>query len=308
MIPLRKSLAQAWLWTAIVVLLCPAPLSAQNNAQQQVRFQYQQMQTARIAERQRYFQQQQARLQALQQQRAAAAAAAAAKRNAQNSKLQSAVIRRTSIAITRRTASGQPIPANRVGRSRALYTSRPNSGFVKPLPPVHSPQVLQTKAAIRTNRLNTLRASLQNNKLRGGALASAGGGASGGKRPPGGATGGNGRRPPGGGGGGRGSKPVNLPSVDKVTVNMPHVLSGHTETGNRVQQGKVGSLFPSHWSENSIEKAIKDAYANCRTLQTQIDPKTGTTSVLVEGHGNGIVIQMWLDKNDNSIKSAWPVY
>ena len=98
-----------------------------------------------------------------------------------------------------------------------------------------------------------------------------------------------------------GPKPINLPSANKVTINMEHVLSGHVKGGSRVSAQKT--LFPENMNPNQIQKAIKDSFKSCKKLETQGE------RVLLEGVSrDNLRIQMWLNRTTKTIETAYPVY
>ncbi len=99
---------------------------------------------------------------------------------------------RQGVTVRRReSGNGVTAPQGRSGRSRALTAAKTgNAGNSRPklvVPPANSPQVMQAKAALRTNRLNALRTSVRARIAARKAQLAAGGG---GKRPPGGGSGG----------------------------------------------------------------------------------------------------------------------
>jgi RHS repeat-associated protein len=109
------------------------------------------------------------------------------------------------------------------------------------------------------------------------------------------------------GGGGRGgasniwrTKPVNLPSTRRVTVDMPHVQSGHMSGGSRVSPNKT--LFPQNMNPSQVERAIKDAYSQCKRVDTQGDrvKVRGTSS-------DGLPIEMWVNTRTRVIETAYPI-
>lgn len=96
-------------------------------------------------------------------------------------------------------------------------------------------------------------------------------------------------------------KPVNLPSWNKLTVDMEHILSGHTPNGSRNPDGKK-SIFYGMTAEQ-ILRAIKEAYNNCSKLQTQGD------RVLLEGFSESynLLVQIWVNLTTRVIETAYPV-
>ena len=101
----------------------------------------------------------------------------------------------------------------------------------------------------------------------------------------------------------RRTKAVNMPAWKRLTLNWKEILGGHTEAGKRFQQsardGGTKDLWPSHWDQNQIEKAIKEAYGFHERLKTQGD------RVFVRGLGNGVIVEMWVDTKGLIIDSAW---
>jgi RHS repeat-associated protein len=102
------------------------------------------------------------------------------------------------------------------------------------------------------------------------------------------------------------TKPVNLPSSSKITVDMDHIESGHMEGGSRLTQSRAAGgskdVFPSQMNKNQVESAIRDAYQKSSKLQTQGE------RVLVQGQSGKLTIQMWVNTTTKIIESAWPVY
>src|ERR1035438_7258619 len=49
-------------------------------------------------------------------------------------------------------------------------------------------------------------------------------------------------------------KPVNFPSWRTITIDIEHILSGHTAGGERVLAGKIADLFPRGMSDAEIER------------------------------------------------------
>ncbi|HEU4886918.1 MAG TPA: hypothetical protein VFV49_03455 [Thermoanaerobaculia bacterium] len=100
------------------------------------------------------------------------------------------------------------------------------------------------------------------------------------------------------GGGGR-LKAVNLPAWRKITINMSHIVARHTVGG--AQTSARATKFIG-MSERQIERAIREAYRNGRTVSTQGD------TVRVLGQSNGLTIEMWVNKATRIIESAYPVF
>ena len=95
-------------------------------------------------------------------------------------------------------------------------------------------------------------------------------------------------------------KPVNLPSSKKVTIDMDHVISGHTPGGDRNPDGKK-SVF---WglTAQEIAKAIYEAYKYSSKLQTQGD------RIQLQGWSNSfdLLIEMWINTVTYVIETAYP--
>jgi RHS repeat-associated protein len=64
-------------------------------------------------------------------------------------------------------------------------------------------------------------------------------------------------------------KPVNLPSWKKIKVDWDEVKSGHMVGGSRIAHGKKGDVFSESMTEGDVEKAMMEAYANAKKLDTQ---------------------------------------
>ncbi len=97
-------------------------------------------------------------------------------------------------------------------------------------------------------------------------------------------------------------KPVNLPGARKITVNMPHVKSGHMMGGSRLMPGSRKDVFPSRMTESQVERAIKQAYETCSRIETQ------DHRIKVRGTSeDGLTIDMWVNTQTKQIETAWPV-
>ena len=99
-------------------------------------------------------------------------------------------------------------------------------------------------------------------------------------------------------------KPINLPAANKITINMPHIQSGHIQGGSRaMQQGAKKTLFPQNMTAKQVEKAILDAYKNCTRVRTE-----GNFVFLRGTSRDGIQIEMRMDLQTNVIYTAFPIY
>jgi hypothetical protein len=94
------------------------------------------------------------------------------------------------------------------------------------------------------------------------------------------------------------SKPINLPSPKKVTIDMNHIASGHMTGGSRV--GPRKDLFPSSWTRDEVRRAVQGAYGNAKRIGTQGE------RVRLQGSFNGTKIEMWFNKITNIIETAYP--
>ncbi len=97
-------------------------------------------------------------------------------------------------------------------------------------------------------------------------------------------------------------KPVNLPSIKKLTIDMEHIVSGHTSNGNRRDPNGNKGVFYGMTAE-AINKAIKEAYGSCEKITTQGE------RILVRGFSKtyDIVIEMWVNVKDYVIETAYPL-
>jgi hypothetical protein len=93
-------------------------------------------------------------------------------------------------------------------------------------------------------------------------------------------------------------KPVSLPSMKKLTIDIGHLASGHMKGGSRVSP--IKDLFPETWSKGQVEKAIKEAYKSAKRIHTQGD------RILVQGTYQGQTIEMWLNTVTKTIETAYP--
>ena len=97
-------------------------------------------------------------------------------------------------------------------------------------------------------------------------------------------------------------KPVNLPSMKKLTIDMDHIVSGHTPNGNRRDpNGNKGVFYGM--TAAAINKAIQEAYGTCEKIITQGE------RILVRGYSKtyDMVIEMWVNVKDYVIETAYPI-
>ncbi|MRX73039.1 hypothetical protein GJU40_12900, partial [Bacillus lacus] len=98
------------------------------------------------------------------------------------------------------------------------------------------------------------------------------------------------------------SKAINLPSYKKVSIDMGHIMSGHSKAGGRAAQSGMKDLFPSNMSQKQIENAIRNAYQHGKKVKTQGD------RVKVQGKSGGITIEMWVNTKTKVIETAYPKF
>ena len=73
---------------------------------------------------------------------------------------------------------------------------------------------------------------------------------------------------------------------------------------NGIRKKPSSSFFPEHWDRVDVLKAIGEAYENRILLENGDGPNAlyqGTTS-------RGIEIEMYVDKIDGTIQTAYPLY
>lgn len=95
-------------------------------------------------------------------------------------------------------------------------------------------------------------------------------------------------------------KSVNLPSWKKVSLDMEHILSGHTAGGSRASN--IKDLFPSNMNNTQIKNAILNAYRYSEKIFTQGD------RVLVRGTSGKLQIEMWVNTATKTIETAYPIF
>lgn len=93
-------------------------------------------------------------------------------------------------------------------------------------------------------------------------------------------------------------KPVNLPSWEKVTVDMEHIAERHMP-GGALTEGRDVFVNPNG---QGVQTAIRQAYGSATVMAVQGE------RVLFEGvTKTGMTVQMWLNKASKVIESAYPV-
>ena len=103
------------------------------------------------------------------------------------------------------------------------------------------------------------------------------------------------------------SKPPSLPSFKKVSIDMNHVLSGHSSGGNR--GGPKKDRFPGWMTAPLIEKAIREAYNAAEKIGAlQYSWKDGVEQITQQFQGpwGNQVIQFWYNYTTKTIETAWP--
>ena len=95
-------------------------------------------------------------------------------------------------------------------------------------------------------------------------------------------------------------KAVNLPSAEKISINLAHIMSGHSANGNRGGPNK--DRFPDGITGVTIERIIREAYKHAEKIETQGE------RVFLRGPWGDNVIEMWVNLATKTIESAWPKY
>lgn len=98
-----------------------------------------------------------------------------------------------------------------------------------------------------------------------------------------------------------------LPSSKKITINMDHILSGHSAGGNR--GGPRKSRFPSWMTAAMIERAIRIAYENAEkagAIQYSWQEGVETARQFFRGFFEGMEIDFWFNYTKKMIETAWP--
>ncbi len=94
-------------------------------------------------------------------------------------------------------------------------------------------------------------------------------------------------------------KAINLPAWRTIGIDIAHIASGHMLGGARVSAAKT--LFPTHWSEAKVERVVRAAY--------RMSSKVGSQGerVLMQGDAAGLTIEMWVNKTERLIETAYPI-
>lgn len=99
-------------------------------------------------------------------------------------------------------------------------------------------------------------------------------------------------------------KAANLPNWRTISIDMTHVISGHTPTGARIMPDSNKTFFPTTMSDRDIERAIRQAYRYGERVRSQ--EQGGQTRVLMRGYANNTPIMMWVNVTLKKIESAYP--
>lgn len=107
-----------------------------------------------------------------------------------------------------------------------------------------------------------------------------------------------------------GTKPVNLPAWEKLTVDIEHITSGHKAGGSRLvsseKAGKGKNVFPEWMTDKQILSAVKEAYGNAKKIKTQnID---GETIVKLVGESQGMKIEMYVNLTQKKLTTIYPLF
>lgn len=101
-------------------------------------------------------------------------------------------------------------------------------------------------------------------------------------------------------------KAVNLPSWDKLTVDMEHITSGHKVGGSRLntsnKMGGAKDVFPEWMTDKQILSAIKEAYKNAKKIKTQVDGN-GDTIIKLLGQTKELNIEIYVNTSKNIINT-----
>jgi len=98
----------------------------------------------------------------------------------------------------------------------------------------------------------------------------------------------------------------NLPSHKKVSIEMGHIMSGHSAGGNR---GPNNDRFPVEMTAPMIEKAVREAYRFAEKIGSlQYSWQNGVEQVrqLFQGPWGNRMIQFYYNYTTKTIETAWP--
>ncbi|MFC4545041.1 EndoU domain-containing protein, partial [Paenactinomyces guangxiensis] len=98
------------------------------------------------------------------------------------------------------------------------------------------------------------------------------------------------------------TKAIHLPSWKKVEIDMDHILSGHIAKGSRAKQSGKKTVFPEYMTAKQIEREIRQAYRFSKKIETQGD------RVKVVGTGDHLKLEMWVNKTNRKIETAYPIW
>ncbi|MFV8753227.1 DUF6531 domain-containing protein [Nannocystaceae bacterium ST9] len=105
-------------------------------------------------------------------------------------------------------------------------------------------------------------------------------------------------------------RPFHFPPGHKISVDMEHIMSGHTSTGCRKimsqRSGKGKDIFPANWTEEKIERAVREAYHNADERKSVTRQSDGAKHFLL-GDGSGYRIAMYYNSDTHTIETAWPI-
>lgn len=99
------------------------------------------------------------------------------------------------------------------------------------------------------------------------------------------------------------TRPISWPSWKNVPIDMKEVSSGHMPGGWRLAPGNHKDIFQTDWSQDTVERAIRQAYRNVDSL---VDMNKDKRRILLEGPGRGYRVQFWYDKDSRMITTAYP--
>jgi RHS repeat-associated protein len=94
-------------------------------------------------------------------------------------------------------------------------------------------------------------------------------------------------------------KAINLPAWRTIGIDMAHVAQSHMTGGAAATARRT--VFPVGMSETQVERAIRTAYRTGEKIRSQ------GNRVLMRGKGAGMTIEMWVNRMDRIIETAYPI-
>lgn len=104
-------------------------------------------------------------------------------------------------------------------------------------------------------------------------------------------------------------RPFHFPPSSKVSVDMTHIMSGHTSTGCRKISSQRANghkdVFPASWTADKIEHAVRQAYHHADERVGVLHQK-GETKHIILGSFDGHRIEMYYNSDTRMIETAYP--